>query len=149
MICCCTVMWQSISGFSLPLVNIQWLCARVVPPPTSCWISWSFSRFLATSSSVWMPVYSAGQGWLTSFKFWVFLFRQQQISWKCAGVGFDSELLPVLYLENGRRCMKQPYYYYHYYYYICSYCVTVKACFICSKKNPIKYCYLVLPCVLL
>lgn len=38
MICCCTVMWQSISGFSLPLVNIQWLCARVVPPPTSCWI---------------------------------------------------------------------------------------------------------------
>lgn len=69
-----------------------------------------------------------------ALSFGFFLFRQQQISWKCAGVGFDSELLPVLYLENGRRCMKQPYYYYHYYYYICSYCVTVKACFICSKK---------------
>lgn len=40
------------------------------------------------------------------------------------------------------------YHYHHYYYYICSYCVTVKACFICSKKSEVlvKQCYLVLLC---
>lgn len=83
-----------------------------------------------------------------------FLCKQQHNSWEflCVVECVQSRWFCIItfmalsHWKDAGRCMRKPYYYY---YYICSYCVTVTACFICSKKVLMKYCYLVLLCVLL